>query len=64
MYYRVVNVSDCEQAKLDKVTERWGVKVSSVEIREIIPPKNVLDAMTMQMAAMITGAEGKSRQRY
>lgn len=57
------------QAKLDEVTERWGVKVSSVEIREIIPPKNVLDAMTMQMAAererraMIAEAEGKKESQ-
>ncbi len=55
------------QAKLDEVTERWGVKVSSVEIREITPPKNVLDAMTMQMAAererraMIAEAEGEKQ---
>ena len=26
------------RAKLDEVTERWGVKVTNVEIREIIPP--------------------------
>ena len=24
--------------KLDDVTERWGVKVTNVEVREIIPP--------------------------
>ncbi len=26
------------RVKLDEVTERWGVKVTTVEIREIIPP--------------------------
>ncbi len=37
--------------KLDEVTERWGVKVTNVEIREIIPPKDVQDAMNKQMSA-------------
>jgi regulator of protease activity HflC (stomatin/prohibitin superfamily) len=39
------------RAKLDEVTERWGVKVTNVEIREIIPPKDVQDAMNKQMSA-------------
>jgi regulator of protease activity HflC (stomatin/prohibitin superfamily) len=29
------------RTKLDEVTERWGVKVTTVEIREITPPKDV-----------------------
>src|SRR5207249_5610953 len=29
----------------------WGVKVTNVEIREILPPKNVTDAMILQMSA-------------
>ncbi len=29
------------RARLDEVTERWGVKVTNVEIREIIPPREV-----------------------
>ncbi|HTV11712.1 MAG TPA: SPFH domain-containing protein [Acidimicrobiales bacterium] len=37
--------------KLDDVTERWGVKVSNVEVREIKPPPAVLEAMTRQMGA-------------
>ncbi len=37
--------------KLDDVTERWGVKVTTVEIREILPPKDVSDAMIRQMSA-------------
>jgi len=37
--------------KLDEVTERWGVKVTTVEIREIMPPKDVSDAMIKQMSA-------------
>jgi regulator of protease activity HflC (stomatin/prohibitin superfamily) len=53
------------RSKLDEVTERWGVKVTSVEIREIIPPREVQDAMIKQMSAertrraMITEASGK-----
>lgn len=53
------------RTKLDEVTERWGVKVSSVEIREILPPRDVQDAMTKQMAAersrraLVTEADGK-----
>jgi regulator of protease activity HflC (stomatin/prohibitin superfamily) len=52
------------QVKLDEVTSRWGVKVTTVEIREITPPQEVKDAMTKQMAAerarraMVTEAEG------
>ncbi|HUX20609.1 MAG TPA: SPFH domain-containing protein [Spirochaetia bacterium] len=53
------------RAKLDEVTERWGVKVTSVEIREIVPPKEIQDAMNRQMSAernrraMVTESEGK-----
>jgi regulator of protease activity HflC (stomatin/prohibitin superfamily) len=39
------------RTKLDEVTERWGVKVTNVEIREIIPPRDVQDAMNRQMTA-------------
>jgi len=37
--------------KLDEVTGRWGVKVTAVEIREILPPKEIQEAMNRQMAA-------------
>ncbi len=53
------------RTKLDEVTERWGVKVTSVEIREILPPKDVQEAMVRQMSAernrraMVTEASGK-----
>ncbi len=53
------------RSKLDEVTERWGVKVTSVEIREIMPPREVQDAMIRQMSAernrraMVTEASGK-----
>ena len=52
------------RTKLDEVTERWGVKVTNVEIREIIPPPQVQEAMTRQMSAertrraVVTEAEG------
>ncbi len=51
--------------KLDEVTARWGVKITTVEIREITTPKDVTDAMTRQMSAersrraTVTEAEGK-----
>ncbi len=53
------------RTKLDEVTERWGVKVTTVEIREILPPKEVQEAMTRQMSAersrraVVTEADGK-----
>ncbi|HUG35035.1 MAG TPA: SPFH domain-containing protein [Anaerolineales bacterium] len=39
------------RTRLDEVTERWGVKVTNVEIREIVPPRDVQDAMNRQMTA-------------
>lgn len=39
------------RARLDEVTERWGVKVTNVEIREITPPREISDAMNRQMSA-------------
>jgi regulator of protease activity HflC (stomatin/prohibitin superfamily) len=39
------------RSKLDDVTERWGVKVTNVEVREITPPPGVQEAMTRQMSA-------------
>ncbi|MEA2487914.1 MAG: hypothetical protein QOF16_1568 [Actinomycetota bacterium] len=53
------------RTKLDEVTERWGVKITNVEIREIIPPPAVQEAMTRQMSAertrraVVTEAEGQ-----
>jgi len=53
------------RAKLDEVTERWGVKVTSVEIREIVPPSEIQTAMNRQMAAererraVVLEADGK-----
>jgi len=39
------------RTRLDEVTERWGVKVTNVEIREIIPPREITDSMNRQMTA-------------
>jgi regulator of protease activity HflC (stomatin/prohibitin superfamily) len=55
------------RVKLDEITERWGVKVTNVEIREVIPPPAVQDAMTRQMSAertrraVVTEAEGSKQ---
>jgi len=45
------HINQVLRTKLDEVTERWGVKVTAVEIREIVPPREILDAMTRQMSA-------------
>jgi regulator of protease activity HflC (stomatin/prohibitin superfamily) len=53
------------QEKMDQVTNRWGIKVTAVEIREIIPPREIQDAMSRQMSAerqrraAVTEADGK-----
>ena len=45
------HINNMLRTKLDEVTERWGVKVTNVEIREIIPPREIQDAMNRQMSA-------------
>jgi regulator of protease activity HflC (stomatin/prohibitin superfamily) len=45
------HINQTLRTKLDEVTERWGVKVTNVEIREIIPPRDVQEAMNKQMSA-------------
>jgi regulator of protease activity HflC (stomatin/prohibitin superfamily) len=55
------------RVRLDEVTERWGVKVTTVEVREVNPPPGVLEAMTRQMSAertrraAITEAQGQKQ---
>lgn len=44
-------INDTLRVKLDEITERWGMKVTTVEIREIKPPREVQDAMNRQMTA-------------
>ncbi|MBL8153481.1 MAG: SPFH/Band 7/PHB domain protein [Anaerolineae bacterium] len=58
-------INDTLRIKLDEITERWGMKVTTVEIREIKPPREVQDAMNRQMGAererraMVTKASGE-----
>lgn len=57
------------RVKLDEVTHRWGVQVNAVEIKEILPPAEVQESMTKQMAAernrraMVTEAEGAKQSQ-
>ena len=57
-------INEVLRAKLDELTERWGGKVTTVEIREITPPRDVQDAMNRQLSAertrraVITESEG------
>ena len=52
------------RTKLDEITERWGIKVTQVEIREIEPARDIQEAMNRQMSAervrraAVTEAEG------
>ena len=45
------HINNLLRTRLDDVTERWGVKVTNVEIREITPPREITDAMNRQMTA-------------
>lgn len=53
------------RAKLAEATERWGIGVTAVELREIVPPREVQEAMNRQMSAernrraLIAEADGK-----
>jgi regulator of protease activity HflC (stomatin/prohibitin superfamily) len=53
------------RSKLDESTERWGMKITAVEIREIETPKLIQEAMNLQMSAersrraAVTQAQGQ-----
>lgn len=36
---------------LDQATDRWGIKVNRVELKNILPPREIQDAMEKQMKA-------------
>ena len=58
-------INDVLRVKLDETTERWGMKITTVEIREIEPPRAIQEAMNRQMSAErdrraeVTLAEGE-----
>ena len=55
------------RTKLDEVTERWGVQITTVEIREIVPPREIQVSMNRQMSAertrraLVTESEGQQQ---
>lgn len=56
-------------ASLDEATDRWGIKINRVELKNIIPPAEIQDAMEKQMKAerqrreSILRAEGEKRSQ-
>ncbi len=52
---------------LDEATDPWGIKINRVELKNILPPKDIQDAMEKQMRAererreQILKAEGEKR---
>ena len=55
------------RAILDEATDPWGIKVNRVEVKNIIPPRDIQEAMEKQMRAererreSILRAEGEKR---
>ncbi len=62
-------IRDEVQVRMDEVTARWGVKVSQVEINEIVPPPGVKQAMEREKSAAaiktaeITESEGQRQSQ-
>ncbi len=58
-------INDVLRVKLDETTERWGMKITTGEIREIEPPRAIQESMNRQMSAErerraeVTLAEGE-----
>jgi regulator of protease activity HflC (stomatin/prohibitin superfamily) len=57
-------INEVLRGKLDEITENWGGKITRVEIREITPPRDILDSMNRMLSAertrraVITESEG------
>ncbi len=57
-------INEVLRTKLDEITENWGGKITRVEIREITPPRDILDSMNRMLSAertrraVITESEG------
>ena len=55
------------RAILDEATDPWGIKVNRVEVKNIIPPRDIQEAMEKQMRAererreKILQAEGEKK---
>ena len=55
------------RAILDEATDPWGIKVNRVEVKNILPPRDIQDAMEKQMRAererreAILKAEGEKK---
>ncbi|HEX2915287.1 MAG TPA: SPFH domain-containing protein [Chloroflexia bacterium] len=45
------HINETLRSKLDDATTRWGIKVTAVEIKEVIPPRDILESMGKQMSA-------------
>ncbi len=44
---------------LDEATDPWGIKVNRVEVKNILPPRDIQEAMEKQMRA-----ERERREKY
>ena len=47
------------QAALDPATDKWGIRVNRVELKNIIPPRDIQDAMEKQMKAALDAERSK-----
>ena len=62
-------INDKIRIILDEATDAWGIRVISVELKNILPPREIQDAMEKQMKAererraRILDAEGEKRSQ-
>ena len=62
-------INDKIRIILDEATDAWGIRVSRVELKNILPPREIQDAMEKQMKAererraRILDAEGEKRSQ-